>query len=58
MYRKGGQDHMHEKIRHLSEKIHFKDNSIVAADWNKELGKEHVISAVSLRKWLLIWSWV
>ena len=35
----------------LSEKIHFKDNSIVAGletDWNKELIKEHVISAVPL----------
>ena len=41
----------------LSEKIHFKDNSIFAgleADWNKELIKEHVISAVPLRKWLLV----
>ena len=43
----------------LSEKIHFKDNSIVAgleADWNKELIKEHVISAVPLRKWLLVFT--
>ena len=43
----------------LSEKIHFKDNSIVAgleADWNKELIKEHVISVVPLRKWLLVFT--
>ena len=43
----------------LSEKIHFKDNSNVAgleADWNKEHIKEHVIRAVPLQKWLLVFA--
>ena len=56
MYSKGGLDHMHEKIRLLSE---FTSKTIHCCCWTggrleEMLGKEHVIIAVPLRKWLLI----